>query len=167
MFGIHLYMCADWWHCYIQRLGLDEQPLDKSKLVNVRERIAKFLVEQVITAGWKFHADETVWFRLCMVTMKFLNSSLSMNFCDIVAFLLVRCISTLWDDGAEFCYMMHVNCGFLWIQMLDLFSLNIVISWLVPGCSPWWLPNPGWFYDAGGKLATGSCRGGLRICNGR
>jgi hypothetical protein len=49
---------------------------------------------------------------LCMVTRKFLDSSLSMNFCDIVAFLLVRCISSL-DDDAEFCHMMHVNCGFL------------------------------------------------------
>jgi hypothetical protein len=35
-----------------------------------------------------------------------LHSSLSMNFSDIVAFLLV------WDDDAEFCHMMHVNCGF-------------------------------------------------------
>jgi hypothetical protein len=61
---------------------------------------------------------------------------LSMNFCDIVAFLLVRCISSLWDDDAEFCHMMHVNCGFLWIWMLDLISMNLVISWLVPGCSP-------------------------------
>jgi hypothetical protein len=33
----------------------------KSKLVNVPERIAKFLVEQVITVGGKFHADETMW----------------------------------------------------------------------------------------------------------
>jgi hypothetical protein len=30
-----------------------------------------------------------------------LHSSLSMIFCDIVAFLL--------DDDAEFCHMMHVN----------------------------------------------------------
>jgi hypothetical protein len=61
MFGNHLYMCADWWHCYIQRLGLDEHPLDKSLLADVRERIATFLMEQVITAGRKFYADETVW----------------------------------------------------------------------------------------------------------
>jgi hypothetical protein len=54
-------MCADWRHCYIQRLGLDKHPLDKSKLVNFRERIATFLVEQVITAEGKFLADETVW----------------------------------------------------------------------------------------------------------
>jgi hypothetical protein len=40
--------------------------------------------------------------RLCMVTRKFLHSSLSMNFCDIVAFLLVRCISSL-------CEMMMLN----------------------------------------------------------
>jgi hypothetical protein len=39
------------------------------------------------------------------------------------------------------------------------------ISWLVPGCSPWWLPNPGWFQDAAGKR-VGYCRGGLHICNG-
>jgi hypothetical protein len=61
MFGNHLYMCADWWHCYIQRLGLDEHPRDKSKLVNVRDRISTFLMEQVITVRGKFHADETVW----------------------------------------------------------------------------------------------------------
>jgi hypothetical protein len=61
MFGNHLYMCADWWHYYIQILELDEHPLDKSLLVDVRERIATFLMEQVITAGGKFHADETMW----------------------------------------------------------------------------------------------------------
>jgi hypothetical protein len=99
--------------------------------------------------------------RLCMVTRKFLHSSLSMNFCDIVAFHLVRCISSLWDDDVEFCHMMHVNCGFLWIWMLDLITVN-----LVPGCNPWWLPNPGWFLDAAGKQAVGYCRGGLRIYNG-
>jgi hypothetical protein len=104
--------------------------------------------------------------RLCMVTRKFLHSSLSMNFCDIVAFLLVRCISSLWDDDDEFCHMMHVNCGFLWIRMLDLISVNLVISWLVPGCSPWWLPNPGWIQDAADKQVADYCRGGLCICNG-
>jgi hypothetical protein len=61
MFGNNLYMCADWWHCYIQRLGLDEHPLDKSLLADVRERIATFLMEQVITTGGKFHANETLW----------------------------------------------------------------------------------------------------------
>jgi hypothetical protein len=61
MFGNHLYMCADRWHCYIQRLGLDEHPLDKSLLADVCERIATILVEQVITARGKFHADENVW----------------------------------------------------------------------------------------------------------
>jgi hypothetical protein len=30
-------------------------------LADVRERIATFLMEQVITVGGKFHADETVW----------------------------------------------------------------------------------------------------------
>jgi hypothetical protein len=30
-------------------------------LADVCERIATFLMEQVITAGGKFHADETVW----------------------------------------------------------------------------------------------------------
>jgi hypothetical protein len=30
-------------------------------LVNFHERIATSLVEQVITASAKFHADETVW----------------------------------------------------------------------------------------------------------
>jgi hypothetical protein len=53
-------MCADLLHYYIQRLGLDEHPLDKSLLADVRERIATFLMEQVITTGRKFHADETV-----------------------------------------------------------------------------------------------------------
>jgi hypothetical protein len=92
---------------------------------------------------------------------------LFMNFFDIVALLLVRCISSLWDDDAEFFHMMHVDFGILWIWMLDLISVNLVISWLVPGCSPWWLPNPGWIQDAAGKQAAGYCRGGLRICNER
>jgi hypothetical protein len=73
----------------------------------------------------------------------------------------------VWDDDAAFCHMMHVNCGFLWIWMLDLISVNLVISWLVPGCSPRWLPNPGWIQDAAGKQVVGYCRGGLRICHGR
>jgi hypothetical protein len=30
-------------------------------LADVRERIATFLMEQVIIAGGKFHDDETVW----------------------------------------------------------------------------------------------------------
>jgi formamidopyrimidine-DNA glycosylase len=30
-------------------------------LADVLEKIATFLMEQVITAGGKFHADETVW----------------------------------------------------------------------------------------------------------
>jgi hypothetical protein len=30
-------------------------------LVDVRERIDTFLMEQVITVGGKFHADETLW----------------------------------------------------------------------------------------------------------
>jgi hypothetical protein len=30
-------------------------------LADVRERIATFLMEEVITSGGKFHADETVW----------------------------------------------------------------------------------------------------------
>jgi hypothetical protein len=73
----------------------------------------------------------------------------------------------VWDDDAEFFHMMHVNCGFLRIWMLDLISVNLVIYCLVPGCSPLWLPNPGWIQDAAGKQAAGYCKGGLRICNGR
>jgi hypothetical protein len=30
-------------------------------LADVRERIAKFLMEQVITTGGKFYVDDTVW----------------------------------------------------------------------------------------------------------
>jgi hypothetical protein len=30
-------------------------------LADIRERIATFLMEQGITIGGKFHADETVW----------------------------------------------------------------------------------------------------------
>jgi hypothetical protein len=30
-------------------------------LADVHERIATFLMEQVITTGGKFHVDETVW----------------------------------------------------------------------------------------------------------
>jgi hypothetical protein len=42
-------------------LGLDEHPLDKSLLADVRETIVTFLMEQVITARGKFYADDTVW----------------------------------------------------------------------------------------------------------
>jgi hypothetical protein len=51
--------------------------------------------------------------------------------------------------------------------MLDLIFVNLVISWLVLGCSPLWLPNPGWFQDAASKQAASYYRGGLRICNRR
>jgi hypothetical protein len=78
------------------------------------------------------------------------------NFCCppcpwIFAFLLVHeflwycCIPPcemhflfMWDDDAKFCNMMHVNCGFPWIWMLDLISVNLVIFWLLLGCRPWW-----------------------------
>jgi hypothetical protein len=115
-----------------------------------------------ISCWWHCVGSDYVWW-----LRNFFYSSLSMDFCDIVAFLLVRCISSLWDDDAEFCHMMHVNCRFLWIWMLDLISANLVISWLVLGCSPWWLPNPGWIQDADGKQAASYYRGVLLICNGR
>jgi hypothetical protein len=35
-------------------IGLEEHPLDKSLLADVRERIGTFLMEQVITAGGNF-----------------------------------------------------------------------------------------------------------------
>jgi hypothetical protein len=72
-------------------------------------------------------------------------------------FLLVRW--WCWILSYDVCEL----CKFLWIWMLDLISVNLVISWLVPGCSPWWLPNPGWLQDAAGKQEVGYCRGGLRI----
>jgi hypothetical protein len=40
---------------------LDEHPLHKSMLVYVRDRIATFLLEQVIAVRGKFHDDETTW----------------------------------------------------------------------------------------------------------
>jgi hypothetical protein len=46
-----------------------------------------------------------------------------------------------------------------------LLDVVAAISWLVLGCSPWWLPNLCWFQDAAGKRAV-YCRGGLCICNG-
>jgi hypothetical protein len=61
MFGNHLYMCANWWYCYIKILGLDEHPLHKSLLIDVRETIATFHMEYLITVGGNFHADQTVW----------------------------------------------------------------------------------------------------------
>jgi hypothetical protein len=45
-----------------------------------------------------------------------------------------------------------------------LLAVVAAISWMVPGCSPWWLPNPGWLQDATVKW-EGYCRGGLHICN--
>jgi hypothetical protein len=47
----------------------------------------------------------------------------------------------------------------LWC-LLDVVAAK---SWLVPGCSPWWLPNPGWFHDPAGNRA-GYCSCGRRIC---
>jgi hypothetical protein len=54
-------MCADWWHCYIQSLGVEKHPLNKSLLADVRERITKFLMEPVIKAGGNFNVDDTIW----------------------------------------------------------------------------------------------------------
>jgi hypothetical protein len=42
-------------------IRVDENPLDKSLLADVPERIATFLMKQVTTAGGKLHADETMW----------------------------------------------------------------------------------------------------------
>jgi hypothetical protein len=147
-------------------------------LADVRERIGTFLMEQVITAGgnffcwWRCVGRDYVWWLgiFCIPPCPWLFAFLLIIhefflYCYIppweMHFLLV------WDDDAEFCHMMHVNCGFLWIWMLDLVSVNLVISCLVLGCNPWWLPNPGWIQDAGGKQAAGYCRGGLHICNVR
>jgi hypothetical protein len=53
-----------------------------------------------------------------MVLRKFLHSSLSHEFCDIVVKLVnygydivvkIVMLLYLWDDDAEFCDMMHVN----------------------------------------------------------
>jgi hypothetical protein len=43
------------------KIRLHEHPLDKSLLADVRDRVATFIMEQVITAGGKFYVDETVW----------------------------------------------------------------------------------------------------------
>jgi hypothetical protein len=179
MFGNHLYMCwlvtllypeirarwessrqiiagrCSWKNCHIPRGTGDHN-------------------RRKILCRWSCVGSYYVWWlgNFCIppcpwIFVTLLHSSLSMNFCNIVAFLLVRCISSLWDDDAEFCHMMYVNCGFLWIWMPNLISVNLVISWLVPGCSPWWLPNPGRIQDAADNHAAGYCRGGIRICNGR
>jgi hypothetical protein len=59
-------------------------------------------------------------------------------------------------------------CQYLWCENVFVMSpcCGGYLSWLVPGCSPWWLPNPGWFQDAAGNR-VGYCRDGRRICNGR
>jgi hypothetical protein len=41
-----------------------EYPLDKSLLADVRERIAKFLMEQVNIAGGKFYTNDVVWAKI-------------------------------------------------------------------------------------------------------
>jgi hypothetical protein len=51
-------------------------------------------------------------------------------------------------------------------RKMHILAVVAAISWLVPGCSPWWLPNPGWFQDDAGNRA-GYCRDGRLICNGR
>jgi hypothetical protein len=83
--------------------------------------------------------------RLNMVTRKFLHSSLTMNFCDIVAILLVRCIPPcemmmlnfvtwcmwiMWisvnlDAGSNFCEFGHILAG---SRMQPLMAAK---SWLV------------------------------------
>jgi hypothetical protein len=104
MFGNHLYMCADWWHCYIQSLGLDEHPLDKSLLVDVRERIATFLMERVITTGGKFYADDTVGSDYVWLIGNFCIPPCSWIFAFLLVheFLWYCCISSL-------CEMMMLN----------------------------------------------------------
>jgi hypothetical protein len=46
-------------------------------------------------------------------------------------------------------------CQYLWCENVFVMSpyCGAAISWLVLGCSPWWLPNPGWFQDAAGNRA--------------
>jgi hypothetical protein len=46
---------------YFHSLGLEEHPLNKSLLSDVRETIATFLIEHVITAGGNFFADDAMW----------------------------------------------------------------------------------------------------------
>jgi hypothetical protein len=60
MFVNHLYMCADMWHCYIQKFEQPEDGLHETTLVYVHDRMATFLMEQLITVGGKLHDDETV-----------------------------------------------------------------------------------------------------------
>jgi hypothetical protein len=45
MFGNHLYMCADWWHCYIQNFEQPEHRLHETTLVYVCDRIMTLLME--------------------------------------------------------------------------------------------------------------------------
>jgi hypothetical protein len=89
------------------------------------------------------------WIFAFLLVHEFLQSSLSMNFCDIVAFLLVRCISSLcemmmlnlsydlcesWisvnlDTGSNCCEFSHILAG---SRMQPLMAAK---SWLDPGCS--------------------------------
>jgi hypothetical protein len=48
-------------------------------------------MEQVITAGGKFHADETMWAQIMHGDWEIFAFLLLYEFCDIVAFHLVRC----------------------------------------------------------------------------
>jgi hypothetical protein len=127
-------------------------------LADVCGRIATFLMEQVITTGGKFHADETLWANIVfgdyeifafLLVHEFLHSSLSTNFCDIVAFLLGRCISSLYEmmmrilsyDACElwisvnldvrsnFCEFSHILSG---SRMQPPMAAK---SWLDPGCN--------------------------------
>jgi hypothetical protein len=61
MFGDHLYMCDDWWHCYIQKFELPEPCLHKDTLFYVSDRTATFFMEHVIAVRGKFHANDIVW----------------------------------------------------------------------------------------------------------
>jgi hypothetical protein len=68
-------------------------------------------------------------------------------------------------------YKCDLPCLYLWCEnVLVIFpyygGCHILASSRMVGCSPWWLPNPGWFQDVANKQA-GYCRSGLCICNGR
>jgi hypothetical protein len=66
--------------------------------------------------------------------------------CWILSYDAWLWISVNLDAGSNFCEFSHILAG---SRMQPLMTAK---SWLDPGCS---------------RQATGYCRGGLRICNGR
>jgi hypothetical protein len=97
--------------------------------------------------------SDTAWYRL--FSHDSIQTSPDEN--NLKLDVILASLSIMWSCFANICDVRMC----LWC----LLAVVAAISWLVPRCSPWWLPNSRWFQDAVGNQA-GYYRDGRRICNG-